>query len=125
MASSQQMCDSCYDQQEQLLADGDGSQVMCTHYVIDDNDSSQAVGKIGESTKKTTDSITGVKRTLFLSDEEFNRRADTKLKRKLVPIKKWRELVIRKTYRVLKLHQMVVKFNGEENNSTYAEMEDK
>ena len=44
MASSQQMCDVCYDQQEQLLADGDGSQVMCTHYVIDvddDNDSSQ------------------------------------------------------------------------------------
>ena len=61
MASSQQICDSCYDQQEQLLADGDGSQVMCTHYVIDsddDNDSSQAVEEKGESVKKMTTSIT-------------------------------------------------------------------
>ena len=128
--SQQEMCDVCYDQQEQLLADGDGSQVMCTHYVIDGdddaNDTSQAVEEKGESVKKTISPlITGVKRkTFFLSDEEFDRRADAKLKRKLVPIKKWRELTIRKTYRVLKLHQMLVKFNGEERNSNYAEMED-
>ena len=106
--SQQEMCDVCYDQQEQLLADGDGSQVICTHHVIDDgddddaNDSSQAVEEKGESVKKTISPlITGVKRkTFFLSDEEFDRRADTKLKRKLVPIKKWRELTARKTYRV-------------------------
>ena len=127
---SQEICNICFEQQEQLLADGDGSQVICTHNIID-NDSNEAVsseeGDVAAKKKRkmaTAESSGSVKRKSFLSDAEFDRRADDKLKRKLIPIKKWRELIIRKTYRALKLHQMKVKFNCVEKDSNYAEMED-
>ena len=65
-------------------------------------------------------------RKRFLTSVKFAKLADVKLRRKIAPIKKWRELDEHVPYRVVATHSMEVsvKGNGKET-ATYAELRNK
>ena len=119
MTSSSVLCDICKADQERLLEDGDGSQVICDHSRDSDEDDNLVAVVAGSSTHSSPR-----KRKHFLSREEFYQKADDKSKRRIAPIRKWRELVVGDVYRVSKIHDMYVHIKGEKQISHYGEFED-
>ena len=131
------LCDSCADHQEYLLESGDGSQVICEHQL-------KIIEEIGASTSElllslstndvdrssnavaatAADTVSGKRK--FVSADRFAKLTDTKLRRKISPIKKWRELPDRISHRVVKIHSMEVAISKgkkiEKKKSFYAEL---
>ena len=104
------LCDSCADHQE--LESGDGSQVVCRHQL-----------KIEEETERSTVSssssympvvggtsndaaTTRNRKRKFLTADRFAELASVKLRRKISPIKKWRQLKERIPFAVLQINSM-------------------
>ena len=136
------VCDSCKSHQEYLLESGDGSQVICEHLQIDEEtegSNSLILPSSSASSSSTSDvveqSSTSVmskgvnisRKRKFLSGDRFAKLASTKLRRKISPIKKWRELGVRRSHRVVQIHQIECKIikgtTIEEKTSFYAELE--
>ena len=122
MTSSSVLCDICQAQQERLLEDGDGSQVICDHSAH----SSDTDDGVGDNTAavSSTETTSSSRKRKFLSREEFYQKADDKSKRRIAPIRKWRELVVGDVYRVSKIHDIDVNIKGKEQLSHYGEFED-
>ena len=126
-------CEYCETHQQQLLDDGDGSQVVCDHLDSTDieGDASTTTTTTCTDTKSeqleaeqiNTTATTRRKRK-FLTDYEFDRMGDDRVKRKIAPIQKWRDLIVRNVYRVVKVHDMNVNIKGKEQLSHYGEFED-
>ena len=131
------MCDVCIDHQNQLLEDGDGSQVICNCLLpLDDIEVEEEAERFTTTTTSTTtnnntssSSSTGSeigkkRRRRFLSSNQFNDLATDSVNRRIAPIKKWRDLQLRGVYRVLKVHKILANIKGVEKESYYVEMED-
>ena len=136
------MCDVCFDHQNQLLEDGDGSQVICNCFLplddieVEDEEEEEAerftttttstITNNNTSSSSSTGSEIGKKRRRrrFLSSNQFNDLATDSVKRRIAPIKKWRDLQLRGVYRVLKVHKILANIKGVEKESYYVEMED-
>ena len=95
MVSVMQKCLACEEHQQQLLEDGDGSQVLCTHSIefSDGEEDEKEEGDIPVATASSSTTSRQRKRK-FLSPREFNDRADDKTKRRIAPIQEWRNLII-------------------------------
>ena len=84
----------------------------------------------GVTTASSDEALTGkTKNTTsrkrpFMVSKQFDRLADDKLKRKLMPIRKWRELVVNTVLRVVKLHDIMVTIKDHQQLAHYAEMEE-
>ena len=119
------LCDICKAQQEQLLEDGDGTQVICDHSAhSSDTDDDGGVGDNTVVVSSTEMSSSSSRKRKFLSRERFYQKADDKSKRRIAPIRKWRELVVGDVYRVSKIHDIDVNIKGKEQLSHYGEFED-
>ena len=116
------LCDSCADYQEQLLDSGDGSQVICEHQLIIDEkaDTSNATAVPTAAAGETTS-----RKRKFVTADQFAKLADVKLRRKLAPVKKWRELAERIPCRAVQIHSMEVNVikGKKKQKSYYAELE--
>ena len=125
------MCKSCVQHQEQLLEDGDGSQVICEHlpdnYEEEKDEVAVAAAAVPVAVVSTTEppSSTSVPRKRkFISDYEFVRVGDDKIKRKIAPVQSWKDLTIRKTYRALAIKEMTVTIKKVSQIGYYGEFED-
>lgn len=124
MASSSVLCDICKTDQERLLEDGDGSQVICDHS-SDGGEDDNMVAVAGSSSSSATETVfSSSRKRKFLSREGFYQKADDKSKRRIAPIRKWGELVVGDVYRVSKIHDMYVNIKGKKQLSHYGEFED-
>ena len=135
MENSQEKCKSCEARREQLLEDGDGSQVICDH--LPDNYEEEkdevvvvaaadaaAVPVAVVSTTEPSSSASVRRKRKFVSDYEFDRMGDDKIKRKIAPVQPWKDLTIRKTYRVLAIKEMTVTIKKVSQIGYYGEFED-
>ena len=134
------LCDSCADHQEYLLESGDGSQVICEHELkiveetgastselFSSNSSSIDVDRPSNAVAATPAAETSSRKRKFVTADRFAKLADVKLRRKIAPIKKWRELHDRISHRVVQIHSMEVTIikgkKIEKKMSYYAELE--
>ena len=131
------LCDSCADHQEYLLESGDGSQVICEHQLKIDEETGASTSELISSSSSTSDvdrssttatplaAETSSRKRKFVSATRFAKLADTKLRRKIAPIKKWRELPERISHRVVQIHSMEVTITKGKKKQTsyYAELE--
>ena len=120
------MCTECEDWKQQH---GDGTQRICKKCYNGGNiDTTPAL----EYTATTTSADTVLpssassfgKKRKFLSSHAFDARAEDKSKRRIAPIKKWRELIVGDVYRVCKIHDMTVNIQGERRVSHYGAFQD-
>ena len=138
-SSSSAVCDICKVDQEQLSADGEGSQVICIHLdtssnvtdnaISDDNNTVVASIEMSLSSSPSSPisllpSSSSSRKNKFLIREEYYQKADDKMKGRIAPIQKWIELVVGDVYRVSQIHDIVVNIKGKEQLSHYAEFED-
>ena len=65
LMTSTMLCEYCIKQQDQLLMDGDGSQVICDHLEADNVDCADLTGNSNQAEKKQ------YVQTTFISDAEF------------------------------------------------------
>ena len=124
------LCDSCADYQEQLLEGGDGSQVVCGHQLKIDEESERSKSSSsscmpvvgGRSNDAAT---TRNRKRKFLTADRFAELASVKLRRKIAPIKKWRQLKERIPFAVLQIHSMEVASTNRKRKQTsfYAELQ--
>ena len=134
MENSQERCKSCEEHQEQLLEDGDGTQVMCNHLHIfneyEEKDEvavttvAAAVPVAVVSTTEPPASTSVPRKRKFISDYEFVRVGDDKIKRKIAPVQPWKDLTIRNTYRALAIKEMTVTIKKVPQIGYYGEFED-
>lgn len=126
------LCDSCADHQEYLLESGDGSQVVCEHQLKIDEEtgassssSSSCMPMVGKSSNDATTTTTRNRKRNFLTADRFAELATVKLRRKIAPIKKWRQLKERIPFAVLQIHSMeVASIKGKKKQpSFYAELQ--
>ena len=132
------LCDSCADHQEYLLESGDGSQVICEQQLIIDEETGASTSELLSSlftsdVDRSSNAIaataadTGSRKRKFVTADRFAELADMKLRRKIAPIKKWRELHDRISHRVVQIHSMEVTITKgkkiEKKMSYYAELE--
>ena len=120
------MCDSCKKWQEQLLEDGDGSQVTCDHLDdITDDDDVMVVSEVATALDKSKQGTSGVgkKRKIdeesdFISTKEFDKYLESS---KPKSIKKWGELA-KVIYRVCEIREMIVTIDGQNKPGRFAEL---
>ena len=93
------VCDICAEQQQQLLLNGDGSQVICDHD-WDDHRVNETISDIKNTTIKK-------KRKTFISDEMFNAKI---MKVQQTDTIKWAELPINVVYKIEKVKTVDTKF---------------
>ena len=127
------LCDSCADHQEYLLESGDGSQVVCTHQIKIDKETECLVAATSSSSScipvvggRSNDAATTRNRKRkFLTADRFAELASVKLRRKIAPIKKWRQLKERIPFAVLQIHSMEVASTNRKRKQTsfYAELQ--
>lgn len=99
---------------------GDGSQRLCI--CMEEEEGVTTVSSDERLTGKTKNT-TSTKRPFMVSNQ-FDRLAGDKMKRKLMPIKKWRELIVNKVFRVIKLHDIMVNIKDHQELAHYVEMEE-
>ena len=117
-------CVNCKEHQEWLLENNDGSpQVICTHNTKGEEEEAEADDSGSRSSSSSTVPCSSRKRK-FLSSHEFNERVDDKTKRRIAPIKKWRELHVGVVYRVCRIHDITVTLKDREQLSHYGEFAD-
>ena len=121
------MCDSCIKWQEQLLEDGDGSQVACDHLdqLQNDTNDDDEIMLNSEIINEAKQGISGrgKKRKMadendFISIKEFNKYVE---RSKPKTITKWSELA-KIIYRVCKICEMEVTIDGQKKLGRYAEL---
>ena len=133
------LCDSCAEHQEYLLESGDGSKVICEHELkiaeetgastseLFSSNSSSIDGDRSSNAVATTAAETKSRKRKFVTADRFAKLADVKLRRKIAPIRKWRELHDRISRRVVQIHSMEVTIikgkKIEKKMSYYAELE--
>ena len=128
------LCDSCADYQEHLLDSGDGSQVICEHQLTFDEEPGTSTSALPTTTYSSsskdinaTAAETSSRKRKFVTANRFAELASVKLRRKIAPIKKWRELHDRISHRVVQIHSMEVTITKgkkiEKKMSYYAELE--
>ena len=136
-SSGNKACRICIDHQEQLLEDGDGSQVICDHLhisnekedgevvVVTTTDVPVAVVDVTEVSSYASTHSTTRKRK-FISSSDFVDKADNSTKRSLSEIIKWTELDFDMVYRVHKVHEHTIKEVVDSKNRIgyYAELRD-
>ena len=104
------LCDSCADHQEYLLESGDGSQVICEHQLKIDEETGASTSELlsslftsdvdrSSTTVTATGADTASRKRKFVTADRFAKLADVKLRRKIAPVKKWRELRDRISHR--------------------------
>ena len=104
------MCKFCVLVQERLLADGDGSQVLCEHMpIVESLDDTTAKSDIDETDQQQT-SAKKRKRTSFISVKDFD---ETILKNKRQVIIKWSVLPLNVIFKVESVKEMQVTKDGE------------
>ena len=64
------------------------------------------------------------KKRKFISDYEFDRCGDDRIKRKISPIQPWKDLQLKKTFRVLAINEMTVVVKEMSKTAYYGEFED-
>ena len=129
------LCDSCADHQEYLLESEDGSQVVCAHQIKIDEEteclaaatssSSSCMPMVGKRSNDAATSTTAKSRKRkFLTADQFAELATVKLRRKIAPIKKWRQLNKKTPFAVLQIHSMEVASANRKRKQTsfYAEL---
>ena len=127
------LCDSCADHQEYLLESGDGAQVICEHQlkISEDTECLPAATSSSSScdsnpVKRSDDVVatTSDKKRKFLTADRFAELATVKLRRKIAPIKKWRQLKEKTPFAVLQIHSMEVASANRKRKQTsfYAEL---
>ena len=110
------LCGSCAEHQEYLLESGDGSQVVCEHQLKIDEETERSTVSTSSSSScipvvggRSNDAATTRNRKRkFLTADRFAELASVKLRRKIAPIKKWRQLKERIPFAVLQVHSMEV-----------------
>ena len=124
MGDPQQLCGKtrCYYEgdNDQKLSQEDNDELACAEAMDEE-------GSVNNDTPTPTPSVNNRKRKHnkgFLSTRAFNERAGDKAKRRIAPIKKWRDMVVNEVYRVYKVHDMMVTINGAQQLSHYGEFED-
>ena len=127
------LCDSCADHQEYLLESGDGSQVVCEHQLKIDEETERSTVSTSSSSScipvvggRSNDAATTRNRKRkFLTADRFAELASVKLRRKIAPIKKWRQLKERIPFAVLQIHSMEVASTNKKRKQTsfYAELQ--
>ena len=126
------LCDSCADYQEHLLDSGDGSQVICEHQLTFDEEPGTSTSALptttySSSSKDTnaTAAETSSRKRKFVTADRFAELASVKLRRKIVPIKKWRQLKENIPFAVLQIHSIEVAANKGKKKQTsfYAELQ--
>ena len=130
------LCDSCADHQEYLLESGDSSQVICMHQLKIDEEtgvstsallSSSSTSDADRSSNATsaTAADTASRKRKFVTADRFAELADMKLRRKIAPIKKWRQLKEKIPFAVLQIHSMkVASIKGKKKQTSfYAELQ--
>ena len=128
--SQEEVCRACIEHQEQLLEDGDGSQVICDHFQISNEEEEDEVIVAAVAVPVAVVDATGVpppsssRKRKFVSDYEFVRMGDDKMKRKIAPVQPWKNLTIRRTYRVLAIKEMAVTIKKVSQIGYYGEFED-
>ena len=125
------MCRSCAEHQEQLLEEGDGSQVVCDHLHIDCEDDEDAVAAIPVAVVSTSapspqsaSTPSTTRKRKFMSVSDFEDRADDQTKLRLSSIIKWIELDLDAIYRVQKVHTKTVQEGDSTRIAYYAELRD-
>ena len=131
-------CVSCTERQQFLLDNGDGSQVVCDHHLINDvgetSSSSSNSTAVEETTSSSTTSVVATsspikeenvsRKRKFLTFKDFIDRADEKKKAKIVPITKWATLDEHKPYLVRKVIAINTTVNGAVKLAHYVVLED-
>ena len=129
------LCASCAEHQEYLLESGDGSQVVCEHQlkISDDTECSAAPSSsssympavVEERSNDAATTTTTSRKRKFLTSDRFAELASVKLRRKIAPIKKWRQLKERIPFAVLQIHSMEVASTNKKRKQTsfYAELQ--
>ena len=101
-------CEACTSWQQQLLEDGDGSQIICTH--------------LEDKEKETKSNEIGKKRKQFISTEHFNKEL-AKIKPK--EIESWGKLPIGVIYEICAIKERLVNVDGKKKRvARYAELKD-
>ena len=144
------LCDICQSHQEQLLEDGDGSgsQVICIHLSSEDSETVEKIDVVEVlpiECKSSSESLTkkrkedsrndelvnssksgesSRKKRKFISDYEFDRCGDDRIKRKISALQPWKELPLKKTFRVLAIKEMTVVIKEVPTTAYYGEFED-
>ena len=131
------LCDSCADHQEYLLESGDGSQVICEHQLKIDEETGASTSELLPSLFTSdvdrsysnaiaaTAADTASRKRKFVTADRFAELADMKLRRKIAPIKKWRQLKEKIPFAVLEIHSMEVASIKKKKKQTsfYAELQ--
>ena len=129
-------CVSCTERQQFLLDNGDGSQVVCGHLIIDVGETSSSSSNstaVEETTSSSTTSVVATspikeendsRKRKFLTFKDFIDRADEKKKMKIVPITKWSTLDEHKPYLVRKVIAIDTTVNGAVKLGHYVVLED-
>ena len=125
------LCDSCADHQEFLLESGDGSQVVCGHQLKIDEETERSTVSSSSSCmpvvggRSNDAATTRNRKRKFLTADRFAELASVKLRRKIAPIKKWRQLKERIPFAVLQIHSMEVASTNKKRKQTsfYAELQ--
>ena len=128
------LCASCAEHQEYLLESGDGSQVICEHHLLIDEEPPTALSTCTETLSAQastsgstpvptpTPPLSSIRKRKFLNADKFARIAGPKMKRKIAPIKKWCELTQGASYRVDNVHSIEVEIKGKQRPSYYVEL---
>ena len=129
------LCESCADHQEYLLESGDGSQVVCEHQLKISKDieclaalstsSSSSCMPVVVEERSNDVATTRSRKRKFLTADRFAELASVKLRRKIAPIKKWRQLKEKIPFAVLQIHSMEVASSNKKRKQTsfYAELQ--
>ena len=102
------MCKSCIQHQDQLLEDGDGSQVICDHFPIsrEEGEEDEVVvdAAVPVAVVDTTESLpyasapTTTRKRKFISSFDFEDKADDSTKLRLSSIINWTQLYLDAVY---------------------------
>ena len=139
------LCESCEKDQQCLLDNGDGSQVVCEHViseesatatsinrcsdimVIDEDDDDVLSSSVPLSIRSSSGNTIKDRKRKFPSFREFAEAGGDELKRKVLAMEKWSSLTIREPYLVRKameIEAMMMKKTTKQPGF-YAEIENK
>ena len=133
--STRMLCGTCNERQQSLLESGDGSQIICGHLIIDEEEQQQA------SSIMKTDAIRNVppnvvipvpqdvdnkrrKKRRFATSKDLFKQASEHIKRKIKPIQKWTSLAEGESFLMKRVIEIEVHVETGPQIGYYAELED-
>ena len=141
--SLKKLCESCEKDQQCLLDNGDGSQVVCEHViseesatatsinrcsdimVIDEDDDDVLSSSVPLSIRSSSGNTIKDRKRKFPSFREFAEAGGDELKRKVLAMEKWSSLTIREPYLVTKAMEIEAMMKKTKQPGFYAEIENK